>query len=62
MFIFATGLGRTKLKPDLNVPCENSDAVIKLGGLNVRSMARKVDILLDITPTNRTGVLVLDEI
>ena len=40
---------------------ENSDAVIKFGCLNVRSIAEKVDILLDIIHLNRIGVLMLVE-
>ena len=42
-------------------PNENSDTVIKFGCLNVRSIAGKVDILLDIIPLNEIGILMLVE-
>ena len=38
-------------------PNENSDTVIKFGCLNVRSIAGKVDILLDIIHLNGIGIL-----
>ena len=42
-------------------PNENSDTVIKFGCLNVRSIAGKVDILLDIILLNEIGILMLVE-